>query len=165
MRTACLIAFDKVVKTAFNLSRVGFPPLFLENQKRYIVGSLLPNAFGRVVKTPFYVSRAKFWQKQFFWEKIFCLLYKFSSEFIQTSNNCRVLSKKFRISCQKCTLPVQIFVLGGKRFAGVSKIINLIVVELNIIEQLRACFSMGLSKMPFIFSGRSVWQRSCFKNF
>ena len=144
-------------------SRVFLP--FLENQKRYLVGSLLPNAFGRVVKTPFYVCRAKFWQKQFFWEKIFCLFSKFSSEFIQILNDCRVISKKFRISRQNCTLALQIFVLGGTRFAGGSKFLKLLGVELKKTEYLCACFSIAFSKTPYTSPEDQFGREHVKKNF
>ena len=127
------------------------PPFLLQNQKLYIVGYLVPNVFERVVKTAFYVSRAIFWESQYFWEKIFCLFFKLFLEFIQTSDKCRLFSTKFRISRQTCTLPVQDKVLEGKRFAGVSKFIKLLGVELENTEQLCACFSIGSSKKPYSF--------------
>ena len=81
----------------------------------------------------------------------FLFFSKLFSEFFQTSANCRVLSKTFWIGRQNCTLPVQNNVSGKKRFAGGFKFLKFLGVELKHTEQLCACFSVGLSKMPYTF--------------
>ena len=89
----------------------------------------------------------------------------FFCEFFQTSVNCRVLSKKSRISRQNCTLALQIFVLGGTRFAGGSKFLKLLGVELKKTEYLCACFSIAFSKTPYTSPEDQFGREHVKKNF
>ena len=112
------------------------------------------------------MSRALIWEKQFLWEEIIsCLCFKLIFEVIQTSTNCQVLNKKNWTGRQNCTLPVQINVLGGKRSAVFSNFLNLLGVELKSTEQLSACFSIGLSKLPYTFPEDQFGREVDSKNF
>ena len=117
LRTACMINFDKVVKSAFNLSREDVSPFLLENQIVTRKALWEPEVSGRVVRTAFYFSRVTFWGNNFFWRKkrfflssfpTFC--WNFSKFRIHIGN----FEKRFRNCWCNCTPLVRSNVSVGK---------------------------------------------------
>ena len=155
MRTACLISFDKVVKSAFNLSRGRCFPFLLENQIVTGKGLWEPEVSGRVVRTAFYVTRVTIWEEQFFLKEKKRFFLCFFPTFCRNLSKFRILfgrlGKRFRDCGWNFTPLVQTKILVGKTFCRISHVYKLLAVGLKNPEILWRKFSVRLSQLHLKF--------------
>ena len=97
-----------------------------------------------------------------FWEKIFCLLFKRFSEFIQTSDNWRVLSKRFEVVV-KLALYLSKLRFCEENFFRSFQIQKFIRFWTEKHWAVVRVFSNRVVEKALNSSGGSVWQSSCSK--
>ena len=98
LRTACLINFDKVVKSAFNLSRGRCFPFFIGKSDCYKKGSLRARSFRQSCQNCILLFQSDILGEQFFMKekKIFFVFFSnFLLKFFKISDTYRQLRKTF----------------------------------------------------------------------